>query len=91
MIEKISPEITATVLSMIIATLRIIYDDRETTLVRIALESLLCGFLTLAVFHAILAIGLDVNWSVCAGGIIGFFGTDLVRKLAVKYINNKIK
>lgn len=88
--DKAPPEAQAVLLSFILSVLRIVYDDKEAKPVRIVIESLICGFLTLAVFHAIQALGLDINWAVCAGGVIGFFGVNAVRALALKFVNKRI-
>lgn len=88
--DKASPEVQAMLLSIVLAVLRIIYDDKETKPLRICIESLICGCLTLTAFHAIAALGLDLNWAVVAGGVIGFFGTNTVRAIAVRFVNKRL-
>lgn len=81
----------ATLLAAIVAAIRVVYDDKETKPMRILLEASLCGFLTLAVGHAILALGLDLNWILFSGGFIGFIGSSTTRTLALKLFDNKVK
>ena len=90
MFDKVSPEVQAVFLAFIIAFLRVVYDRKETAPLRIFLECLICGFLTFAVHHAIIALGLSVDWSIFAGGFIGFFGTYTVRAFSLKFINKKM-
>lgn len=83
------------VMALLIAVLRVIYDRKEKAWQRIALEGLLCGFLTIAgTALAALAIGF---WfpsfqasmaliSVGLGGTVGFFGVEVVRQLAIKVL-----
>lgn len=77
-------------MAMFVATLRVIYDREETRPMRIILESLICGALSLTVSSGILAIGLDTNWAIFAGGSIGYFGSAAVRGLALKFIEKKM-
>lgn len=88
--DKAPPEAQAVLLSFALSVLRIVYDDKKTKPVRIVIESLICGFLTLAFFHAVQALGLDQNWAVVGGGIIGFFGVNAVRAFALKFVNKRI-
>lgn len=88
--DKTPPEVQAMLLSVVLAVLRIVYDRQETKPLRICIESLICGCLTLTAFHAIAALGLNLNWAIVAGGVIGFFGTNTVRALAVRFVNKRI-
>lgn len=90
MFEKITPEIQSFFLAVFIAVLRVIYDKEETKPLRIFLEGVICGLLSLATFHAIIAFNLKPDWAIFAGGMIGFFGTNTVREIAVRAVNKKI-
>lgn len=91
MIEKIPAEFFGVLLAMFIAVLRVIYDKEETKPARILLEALICGALSMTASAAIIALGLDTNWAVFAGGAIGYIGSTHTRLLAVKLLNSKIK
>lgn len=96
MIEKflahlnIPPAVYGVILSMLMTVLRIIYDKEETKLFRIFIESLLCGALSLTAYHMVLAMGIDMNWAVFAGGVIGYVGPATVRAKLMDSINEKI-
>lgn len=88
--KNMSPQMTGACMAMFISVLRVVYDDQETSPVRIFLEALICGALSLTTSSAILAAGLDMNWAIFAGGSIGYFGSASVRALAYKFINHKL-
>lgn len=81
--------IRATLMSMAIATLRILYDGREPRAVRRVLESLLCGAITFGASSGIQAIGADPGWGVFMGGAIGLLGADKVREMGRKYASRR--
>ena len=87
---KLPPEIMGIVLAMSIGLVRVVYDENETKPIRILMESLVCGGLSVTATAAIMALNLDSNWAVFCGGIIGFMGTVTVRALALKLINKKL-
>ena len=72
------------------ATLRVIYDKEETSAIRIVLESLICGALTLTAGSAVEAMGYGPNWYLFAGGTIGFMGSQSIRAIAHKLVNKHI-
>jgi len=75
-----SPIVQAAGLSMVIAALRVAYDDKESTWTRIGLESLICGFLTVAAGLGSRAMGLSDAWSYFFGGILAFVGLSVFRQ-----------
>ena len=91
MIEKIPTEVQMFLMAAFVAFLRVVYDKKETKPVRVLLETMLCGFLGVGVGSAVLALGLDVRWTIFSSCIIGFLGTMLVREIAIKFIKSKIK
>jgi len=91
MFEKIPPEFQAIALAVLIAIVRVIYDKEETKWERVISEAFICGCLTKAVYHAILALSLSPDWAVFCGGLIGFLGTYTVRGIALKSINKKVE
>jgi len=95
MLDKISSTISEApwfggfLMAAIISALRVVYEKEETTFIRITLESLICGFLTVAAGSIFDAMGFGQNWYLGAGGIIGFMGSQSVRALANTYFNKK--
>ena len=87
---KLQPEHLGVLLAMFTAIIRVIYDQEETKIVRIAMESVICGGLSLTTSAAIHALNLDLNWAIFAGGAIGFMGTAMVRGFALKLINKNV-
>ncbi len=90
MLNDIPPETSGALMAMFIAAIRVIYDREETKPIRVILESLICGALSLTASAGITAMGFDMSWSVFAGGTIGYFGSATVRALAVKIIRRKV-
>ncbi len=88
--NKLPPEFGGVVMAMVIATLRVIYDKKETKWLRIVLEAGICGALSLSVTHAIYALGLDANWAFFAGGSIGYLGSQTIRELVLRLLNKRI-
>lgn len=88
-LNKLPPEAAGVLMAMFIAALRVVYDRDETKPVRIVLESVICGALSLTASSAILAMGLDMNWAIFAGGAIGYFGSATVRQIALKAIDQR--
>lgn len=86
--RNIDPNLLAPILAVIIAILRVMYDGQETRFWRIAFEAMICGFLTLAAGAAIRAMGLEGDWSIVAGGAIGFLGSEFVRYTARRIVGN---
>lgn len=79
-----------TLMAIVVSALRVIYDKEETNFVRILLESLICGFMTISAGSAFIAMGYSSNWYLFCGGVIGFMGSQSIRAIAYKIINKKI-
>lgn len=83
--------IQAFVAAVIIAPLRIIYDQTETTRMRIGLESLLCGCISYGIasgadyFHVPHGVGVFI------GSVVGFAGVVKFRELVLDYIVGRRK
>lgn len=88
-IKEIPPTILSMVLAIVIALLRVIYDKEETSFVRMLLESVLCGALAVVAASGVNALGLDQDWTVFIGGVIGFVGSQSIRSYADVFINRK--
>lgn len=89
-LKELPPEAAGALMAMFIAALRVIYDREETKPMRILLESGICGGLSLTASSGILAMGLDMNWAIFAGGAIGYFGSATVRAFAIRMLNRRI-
>ena len=79
----------AFIMAFVMAALRVYMDKSETRLIRILMESLICGGLTLAAASLISAVGLDHNYVIAAGGMIGFLGANSIRAIALKIASKK--
>ena len=77
-------------LSSVIATLRVFYDNQETKLIRVVLEALLCGALALCVSSIVEMLSLPPSATVTIGGAIGFIGVTALRDNLLKVINKKM-
>ena len=90
LIRFVTPEIAGVIMAVFVSIIRIIYDEREIRFVRILLESLLCGALSVTASYAIIATGLNENWSIFAGGMIGYLGGNGVRIIAYGAVRKKL-
>lgn len=90
-LKEIPPSLAGVLMAVVVAVIRVIYDKEETSFVRIALESVLCGALALTAGSAINALGYDQNWTLFAGGMIGFMGSQSIRAIANRFINKRLK
>lgn len=94
-----SPTVQGFLMAMVIAVLRVMYDRKEKAWQRILLEGLLCGVLAVA-GTALAALVLGFFWpefeaplgrlAVAIGGALGFFGVEVVRRLAIKLLRIKL-
>ena len=87
---KIPPEAMGVIMSMLLSALRLVYDRKGTRPIRIILEAALCGCLSLVASSAVLALGMNPQWSIVAGGSIGYLGPATIRTIAVRMINKKL-
>lgn len=78
------------IMATVVSVIRVIYDRDETSLMRIILESLICGFLSVAAGSAFSAMGYGDGWYLFVGGFIGFIGSQAIRAIAYKLIDRKI-
>lgn len=94
-----SPTVQGFLMALAITILRVIYDRKEKAWQRIALEGLLCGLLTVAgTSIAVLTISFWAQQyqaslahiAVGIGGVVGFFGVEAVRRLAIRLLRIKL-
>ena len=79
------------IMASIIAALRVLYDGKETRWTRIALESLICGALSLCASRLVQWGGFPPSVSVAAGGAIGFLGVTTIREFLVKWAGKRVE
>lgn len=91
LIAKVPPEMQGAIMAMAVAFLRVVYDRKETQPLRIALESVLCGAISLTISYGIMAMGMDMKWAVFGGGAVGYLGPVTVRMFAYRFIGSRIE
>lgn len=84
-----TPSWQGVIMAIIISFLRVLYDAKETSKIRILLESLICGGLSLSASSIIEWMDWPSSLSVAAGGMIGFIGVTAIRELIVKFLGKK--
>lgn len=77
-------------MAIIISFLRVLYDAKETSKIRILLESLICGALSLSASSVIEWMNWPPSLAIAAGGTIGFIGVTAIRELILKFIGKKV-
>lgn len=77
--------------AVIIAPLRIIYDQTETTRMRICLESLLCGCIAYGIASGADYFHVPHGVAVFIGSAVGFAGVVKFRELVMTYIVLRVK
>ncbi len=90
-LNNIPSELAGVMMAMFLSILRIIYDDKEARPVRVVIEAMICGALSLTAISAITAMGLNENWAVFIGGSIGYLGPTTVRGFALKALEKRVK
>ena len=92
---KQTPTSQGVIMSMIIAALRVMYYGERKPL-RIGLEALLCGFLSLSVsglldfISIVFHIDIPVNFIVTVSSAIGFIGVTALHDFLVNFINKRV-
>ena len=89
--EYSHPAVGGAIMAVVMSVIRVVYDRKETSILRIVLESLICGALSVSAGSALEALGYGQNWYLFCGGMIGFMGSQSIRALANKYISTKTK
>jgi len=87
--KDINPTILSAVLAVFVAIIRVIYDREETSFIRVLLEAILCGTLAVCAGSAITALGLNQDWTLFMGGMIGFIGSQSIRTYADLFLRRK--
>ncbi len=79
-----SPIAQAATLTVVLAVLRIAYDDKETTWTRISIEGGMSGLLVMMFGKGMYAAGLPLEWSYIFGGFVASIGIAHFRKLLLE-------
>ncbi|UYZ83186.1 phage holin, lambda family [Entomomonas sp. E2T0] len=85
-----SPTIQGAVMAAIMAILRLLYDENETKPIRIALEAVTCGAMSLCITSIVEIFNLPQSAVITIGGAIGFIGVTALRNFILKAINKRI-
>jgi len=85
-----TPEVKAVIMSVIIAFLRIYYDDKENRWQRICLEAALCGAMSYCISAGLTYFNLPQGVSVFFGGLVGFLGVDFIRAKAKQAVTKRV-
>jgi lambda family phage holin len=85
-----SPTWQGAIMAVIISVLRVLYDANETRKLRVVLEALICGGLSLSASSIIEWMAWPSSLSVSAGGAIGFIGVATIRELIIRLIGKKV-
>lgn len=89
-LKELPPHLAGFLLAVFIAAIRVIYDRQETTVIRTLLEAALCGALAVTAGTAVNALGLNESWTLFAGGMIGFMGSESIKAFAERFIVKRI-
>lgn len=79
------------ILATIIAALRVLYDNNSIRPIRVIIEALLCGALSLCVSGIVEIVGLPSSFVITIGGAIGFLGVTTLRDYILRMINKKMQ
>lgn len=85
-----SSTVQGAIMATTIATLRILYDAKNTKPFRIMLEALICGALALCISSLIEIFHLPSSAATTIGGAIGFIGVNTLRDFILRSINKRI-
>lgn len=91
LLDLLGPEARAAIMAVVIAILRIMYDQQEARWQRVCLESLLCGAISYGLASGLRFFNLEAGLAVFAGGLVGFLGVEFVRERARKWVVGQTK
>lgn len=88
-ITGLSATTKGAVMATIIAYLRVMYDGQETHQLRVLLEALICGSLSLCATSVIGWLQLPPDLAIAAGGAIGFMGVNTLRDNMLRWLGRQ--
>jgi lambda family phage holin len=89
-ISNLPAPIGGVIMAMFVSVIRVVYDREETSAVRIGLESVICGCLTLAGGSLASAMGLGDGYHLFIGGAVGFLGSLHIKQFAMRFLDKRI-
>lgn len=89
-ITGLSATTKGALMAFLIACLRVMYDGKETHKVRVVLEALLCGALSLCATSLIKWLNMPADMAIAIGGAIGFIGVNTMREKILHLIDRKM-
>jgi lambda family phage holin len=89
-IDGLSDTVKGAAMAFFIAYLRILYDGKESRQVRVILESLICGGLSLCFATVIGYLNMPSDIAIAAGGAIGFLGVNKLSAWIGKWIGKQV-
>lgn len=85
--RNVDPAIAAPIMAFVTALFRILYDRKETTLIRGVVEMVLCALLAVGAGAALRAAGVEnPDWQTATGAVIGLMGVKFVRNIADRVV-----
>jgi len=88
-LKEISSESAGLTIAMLLAFLRMMHDKRGIKKTQILIEVLICGLISLTLSAAVKAAGMDEDWQIVGGGIVGLAGYSVIRVLALDFLKKK--
>lgn len=88
-LSELSPAVKGMLMAIVVAFLRLAYDEQETRWWRKLLEVSLCGALTLSASSVIRWLGLPEDLAIFVGGCIGGLGSQKIRDVALGALRAK--
>lgn len=85
------PAVQGAIMAFVISILRVIYDREETSFVRIILEGLICGALSLTFGSLVGALGFSDSMQLAIGGAIGFMGVTQIRLWFIRKVDKELE
>ena len=89
-LSQLSTPIKAALLAVLVALLRVFYDDHEPRYLRRFLEAMLCGALAFAIAEGLEALSMPAGAATFCGGFVGQLGADKARELGRLYVRQRI-
>lgn len=90
MLQNIPSPFGGVIMAMGLSVVRVIYDREETNLVRLGMESLICGCLTFSAMNLMSGMGIEGDFQYFIGGSAAFFGSQTIKKFALRFIARKV-
>jgi len=90
-INALPPEGMTGLVGAAVGLLRILYDESETRPLRVVLEVAFSGCMGVVFGWGAISLGFNVQFALFVSGITGYIGHQELRKLVIRFLNNKTK